>query len=1016
LFEAIRVLREFYRTLNEPRLEEPEAIVNDYPDVGMYNAMWQQIMDDLTIIFTELENVETLTVANFNFMTTESNRLKARLKAVSSKLGDYILYTDNPSRDALFFKDSFNDLSKIDVGTGLLNETECKIGQDEGIVTLPTKNEFASVISVTEKPVINPNSNGRKGNNNEIGALWNGDVMMVLDNNPDTWFEYERVVGEVSDTKQSLILDMTVNLGEPQIVNNVVVNPNNFGTKTTIIIKEIETSIDGDVFTSIKDDIPIAGFVTEDEENIFVLAPSTSKYAGQGIYTFTPRKVKYVHFVFEQPEAYSISTPQGNRLRYAIGIRDLNISAFKYEPKGEFISRPFEPGEEIRKVLLQTNQNPSEKSDIADVAWFVSPDDGQTWHKIQPSERGVDSGIVSAVPEVITFNGDASNNITTPAPVDSIRVKGILERDDDAFTPGSSSFRKTVLSKSEVHQVPTTSPFKFTLEENPVQGTISVIDPLYGSRGISQQGYSISQSQQDHRLYKLPELFQNVPWPMYKEYQGNNVWQTKRVSGTPFAIVEVAGEKWTHATTGVNLEGTGDKQYNFNPTTGELSLSAPPENATVSIYFDAERLTPSAAQNSHRAKLDFATSNNKDSMTIKRYDEILSHTEILPRGATVVRLKHGMLVEDSVAMIGLALNQADGYTATPKTYLNGRDELLASTDWSVDETNGIIFLARPTPVNRDISIFYRWQPIYVLADTDWEWGSDDALNDSVIIKETAWTTQTQKDIILGITTSGTVIDLPHMSIVDGSVKPVLTISGATPSVSEDPFFKEIKHIDGKTEFGGDILSTTQTVPLLSSGSNVFNLVEDIVLSEDYPVSFTASGIFLNENASPSSTGDYYVDRTANTVTVITDKAETNTGTMSYWYQNPDFDTEGLYSVDNSLGRVYLQRSLDPNNTGAWSLKVDYNFVDFRAEYAIARRLDEIDYDVDITTNEIAIKDREVLGFLVIPKGGLAEKVPYYVVNYDYVAETREDIGQLKDFFSPIVKDYALKVLTKGRIF
>jgi hypothetical protein len=410
--EAIRILNGFYRTLNEPQIESPNVSQDQLPDLDIYQELWDKLLEDLTIMFTEIENVEDLTVGNFNFATTEANRLTARLKTVSSKLGDYILYALHPTKDSLFFKDSFNDLSKIDVNSALLNVTECEINQDEGVVTLPVNRGEISAIRITETPIIDPSSNGIAGNNQELGAQHNGDVVTILDNNPDTWFEYENVVIGTLDTKTPLILGLTINLGSEAVINHIRVNPNNFGTKTTIQIDSIDTSIDGEVYTSVKDDIPVADFVTEDEANIFTLAPSTSKYAGQGLYTFTPRKAKYVRFVFRQTEPYVIDTPNGERLRYAIGLRDVDIRAFPYEGSGEIVSIPFEVGDEIRKVLLQSNQNPTTLSELASIRYYISPDDGGTWYEIQPKELEGTSGVVST-PEILEFNGVSPDTIVT---------------------------------------------------------------------------------------------------------------------------------------------------------------------------------------------------------------------------------------------------------------------------------------------------------------------------------------------------------------------------------------------------------------------------------------------------------------------------------------------------------------------------------------------------------------------------------------------------------------------------
>ena len=298
--ECARVLQNFYNDLHGPFFRyEPARRDNtlnpttnsiqegkiDYD----YNLVWDQLLDNLIVLFLEMENLESISISNFNFAITEANRLISKLSSISSKLGDYILYSKNTLSDVFLAKDSFNDLSKIEPQSSLLSEEQCGINQEEGIVTLPVNTKESKVISVEEAPQLNDDSNGVSGNNHEIGKNHNGNIATILDNNPDTWYEYERVVERSSENEPPLVLDMLINLGTPQICNQVIVNPNNFGTKTVLLIDKIETSLDGQTYTSIKDDIPISGYEIEKQQEAFTLAPSTSQFAGQGIYTITPR-------------------------------------------------------------------------------------------------------------------------------------------------------------------------------------------------------------------------------------------------------------------------------------------------------------------------------------------------------------------------------------------------------------------------------------------------------------------------------------------------------------------------------------------------------------------------------------------------------------------------------------------------------------------------------------------------------------------------------------------------------
>lgn len=1039
--EAVRILDEFYKSFKEPQLNK-ELIdtvnVDHLPDPSIYNEIWQQVINDLTTVFTELENIEDLTLANFNFITTEGNRLTARLKAVDSKLGDYILFSLSPSKDIFFFKDSFNDLSKIDVNSALLNTAECSVNQIEGIVTLPYSSGAESLIVIRKLPIINPNSNGVVGNNQELGANYNGNMAVLLDNNPDTWFEYERIVTKNSEDKDPLVLDITINLGGEQVINHIRVNPNNFGTKTTIQIDEIETSIDGQVYVSIKDDIPIAGFTTQDEENIFSLAPSTSKFAGQGLYTFTPRKARYIHFVFRQTESYPITTAAGEKRRYAIGLRDIDIRGYTYESEGELISLPFESVREIRKVVLETNQNPTSLSDLATINYYVSPNDGGSWYEIQP--KGFFGPIgEDAVPEVLDFNTGDADAIVTPVAVKSLRLKTVFKRVDDAFEEGSSSFSKRVLNASELYEVPQGSPFTIELIHSPVDGTVVIVDPMFGSRGIEDAQYIVGHATDGLSMSKYRLPFKNFPRPVRKVGTAPN-WYVEQVPASEYMHVEVGGEEWEQADQALSSytldfrNPQNFKKYTFDPNSGILQFGdgfsntlTPDERQPVSVYFDPERLFPSELENIHLAKLDFQTSNNKDDFVVKRYAEIESHTETFPRKAMIIRLENQNVVDYTGIVSSMT---AAGFT-TEQTFVNGREELQGNptTDWSIDTENGIVYTGAPTSATDEISVSYTYQPITVLTASQWDWGTTDILRDSVSIKESAWQTISVPNETLATTQDARVLDLSKLAVVKGTLRLKVTDDGDTLPLTDDehPFVKEVDYVNGIEELGGQFQKTTENIPNnLTPVANIatFELKENIsTRTTEHPISFTNTTLFNTDVSpgTPSAPGEYAVDRvsasgTYRQVSFFTTSVQTNPGKVTYFYASSNFSNTGVYSVDYKLGRIYTQRPINPTGTLiVWGITADYQYTDYRAEYRIARFMPTENYKVDITNNTITFKDSAILKHLQTPHSGMDSRPPLYLVNYDYVDETREDIGDLADKFSPVLKDYSLRILTKGSV-
>jgi hypothetical protein len=121
---------------------------------------------------------------------------------------------------------------------------------------------------------------------------------------------------------------------------------------------------------------------------------------------------------------------------------------------------------------------------------------------------------------------------------------------------------------------------------------------------------------------------------------------------------------------------------------------------------------------------------------------------------------------------------------------------------------------------------------------------------------------------------------------------------------------------------------------------------------------------------------------------------------------------GKYSVDYRNGILYADRAL----SAIGGFDISYRYSNYTASYRIAREVDSKHYEVDTASQQISIKDGEFFRHLETPKTTQAGRAPFYLINYDYVSETRDDIQNLKDHFTPVVKDYVLKILKKGVLF
>jgi len=936
LIECTRVLKDFYSNLNSSSIQYSEArrdgsvtpSRNLTPESKIdydYNLFWYGLLTDFKLLFAEMENLESLSISNFNFAVTESNRLISRMKSVSSKVGDYALYNEINLSDVFLARDSFSNLNKIDVQSKFLNEKECNVNQEEGIITLPINQTNSKTVLPTITPEIGKLSNGTAGNNHDIvrvTGVSSSDISVILDNDPDTWFEYERVVNKSNEDEPPLILDIGINLGNEQIVNHLIINPNNFGTTTVLHIDKIETSLDGEKYLSIKDDIPIADYKIEDEENVFVLAPSTSKYSGQGIFTFTPRKIRYIRIVLRQSEPYVIDTTKGSKLRYAIGIRDITIKALRFENKGELISKRLEIGNNnvIRKIMLETNQNPIVDSELTKISYLISHNDGISWNEIQP--KHIDTSGTEAK-EILNFNNADVDSIKTETEVESVRLKIKLEREDENFDEKKTALNEKTDVKSELHPIPTVSPFSIKLQENPIDGKVVLIDPLFGSRGIKESGYLIRYGidQNQDFFFNLP--FVNFNVPLTKKDKAGAGKQAVPEDAANYLFVYVGGERWSQTSISNLSDPSLNDQalFNFNPVDGELEFNSQAtgadtleDNSPIMLHFSPERLFLGEKYNEHKASLDFETSNSKIDFKITSFGkETAVSDESINENATVHKMAYDNISEGSVTVTGW--NEV--------SFMNGRNEFTSSLNtniFSVDTTNGIIYFGNVT-LSAGIKCNYNYTPKTVLTNEDWDWLGEGGLKKEIAIKESGWNPIEEIETIS--LNTGKKFGLLNFNVVRNTFVPPPLVSPFTES--NYPYKKEITFVDGETEFQSII------------------------------------------------------------------------------------DT-GEYSVDYEKGEVWLNTS-----NVETSQVFEYYYTDYQAEYRTARKVDPNHYTVNVASKEIFISDGEIFKNIETPRTVSSGRSIYYLVNYEYVSKLKTGIEELKNYFSPVVKDYLIKMIKRGAV-
>ncbi|MCK5292662.1 MAG: hypothetical protein KAR39_11690 [Thermoplasmata archaeon] len=937
-----------------PIFEVNKATVGTTPNPDRYNWVFSQLISDIQTVFSELKYTGDIVVANFNRLVNEEKAILARTKKLYNKLQDLELFVTNAGDRALYVSDDFIDFDSIDYDLRFQEGALCFVDTEQGLVTLPQSLTTSTV--VVNEVKINEISNGVIGNNQQIDAAHHANINEILDENADTWFEYERVGLKATDTQ--LVLSLTMTLADSYIINHIRVNPNNFGTSNWVKIASIETSLDDRTYISIKENLPVEGFVQLLEDDDFILAPATSKFAGQGFYTFTPRKAKYVRIVFEQPQGYFIETTAGKRFRYAVGIRDIDVRAIRYDAQGSVVSLPFGLTQEISKVALIAVENPVRSSEIAKIEHYISVDDGATWYPIQAI-----SGEEPDIPKILTFNDESEGAIKTDSAATTIRHKAVLIRESGGFSSDKAAISETVAPLAELRQIPAATPFNVNIDQRPIVGSVRIINPVYGSKGWTSPKLYVGTS--DGTPGQTFPLGANIREGEEKVYVDSQLWASVITFDSEYQYV-------------INYEHGEDKLplIKFGPDN-----SIPSNGSIISIELPAEFVVVEGKE-PHTIVLENISDGDKNAMEVVNYnipEDVVG--ERLSQTATRHHLRNGNIDDGT----GITFNEAGAIFTSEETFIDGVTELTSAGDYSVDYLNGIIYSQTITPVDSLVTVNYTYTPLDVVDPDLWKFANDRTYQ-TIELDHGAYRSIHIDDESLAAQSAQLKITLANECVVRGSI----AFSGTSLTI-------EVPFIDGITEFLDILEVDSEDVP---TGGTSFFLVN--IPLEAYPVVFSDTTVFQTETPTPTVPGDYYVDYVTGEVTTV---STLDDGTVSYYYQDTAKATDlaGAYSVDYREGIVYLYSGLGAD------LFVDYEYTRYAVRYRIAKELEPFMFKVNPDDKLITIIDPAVLDdYLPTTRhSGLIK------VFYDYIAEVRESIEELEPFFTPVLKGYALKMLTPG---
>lgn len=558
-------LKRYYKGLGRPLMIPRTAERDHLPFVEDYNETIDEMVADISILFSEVENMGDYFADYFNYAQSEKSRLQYRMRGLNGLTNDLNLIANDSYGNAIYFKESFDDTKNIE--KDMIMGMAAQIATQEGIVTLArsgtvNRSEGASIKTIQGDGHAGTYHIARRTGSQEVAGqsvqdaanyisdqIPNDSPEAVLDGRPDTIFEYQTVNvnrntildvakgydfewAQGSKDNDKLRLKLTIELSSPQDVNWININPYYAPFSTgKITVYSIRTSEDGFDYKSLYED---GKYILNAELNT---TPQTyradalfdgkndfaaSKFAGQGVWAFPTRKAKYVEFVFDQVESYEelightyyerikkgtdgLGAETSSRIRipasqvpkniiegktgvhridneteiekkietfigwrYAIGIRDINIMSYQFEEKSEFVSKRYETTEDIKEVMLYSNEKiPQSYLDVVGtsndwIQYYVSFDD-VNWHRISPMHHQPVSKDAFP-PKILELNGNKTDlessfqlykeYVETENSVKGVRLKVLLQRPTDipdavSTTPILEDYALRVIFKDE---------------------------------------------------------------------------------------------------------------------------------------------------------------------------------------------------------------------------------------------------------------------------------------------------------------------------------------------------------------------------------------------------------------------------------------------------------------------------------------------------------------------------------------------------------------------------------------
>lgn len=863
----------------------------------------------LTMALIKLRRLTDLFLQHYNINQAQLTAIVGKLKRARQKKSALRLWGDSEAKYIL--ADSFTNFDNL--SDDLIAKSPLGVNSTEGILTLPVRSQ--KVLSI-KKVSIGQGSNGTPGNSDIEVTTNNTDALNIMKNDPNLWFEYERL------DSGPLTLSLTIELAKEEIINCLNIVPINLGTSLSCRVDDMLFTTDQRATVSVKD------LVSPNLEKTSWEVKSLLE--GGWSCTFVPVRAKTIVIKFVQDQAYRIPVSTGvsqrDRDRYAIGIKSLAIKRLTFSKEGAINST-----EQVLPAGLYVGVPFADvfppKPDLFDIAIDISMDHGETWQSLDTLDTGI--------AKTFLLDGEETGLLWRT----NILRNDSAIRQVTSLLPETEKVRTT---KNLLRAVsPAQSPYSFALSEKPHQGKVFALQSKVSRRGSRHK-----------RLYigRGTGTDSSMPLPLDIASSGLEPEEVH---------VYVNGREYQNNADNSTLS-TGEWAFSDDFTELEFSSDLPAD-ARVEMVLDEEIMEFELRADGYYHRMELLFDPDKNSVDIESLPrEATKATTTLPRDKKLITLGYKNLHDDS-----FQVTSKNGSTYTEVT----TRALVQTTpnSYYVDYPNGLVWLNAETDDDTLRVSFNHMNGVKALK-TDYElvysedgvtpWGVKILLDKFVAINQTDTIGSANSKIVnvktgsyglraTGLTTETKAKALSYSRIVKGTV----AVSDGLINTTQKP--EEVEYIDGEAEFHGLLeIEDEKTTAITATGSTVsFKLAAGNLWYEDLGVHFSNTTLFatkVNTVALVNVAGEYCIEADG-TVTVYVGSGGTMPSgiEISYYYKNPSFDPSNKFSVDYRRGVVYTYRSMISGET------ITYKAANYKVAYDVARSID--DYTYDKSSNSVDVR-------------------------------------------------------------